>query len=919
MKKTILLLGAALFLFTTKAHGAITLSKDFNAAPLGQGVFSTACVTSQNPLDPTNNVGYLTNEYSTDGGMSFKAQARKTDPICGNSHRTEMHLSTTNPIMQNAEWIAWDTYQPVDQPNDPVPYVTGQIHGAVIVPFGLWFFDGTRVWAVVQSRVDGVNMVQTKFDLGNIGTKGVWHKWILHFKRATDNTGLVELWVDGVKKVTFNGPNMDLNETQFYFKFGIYKWSILNSIYDSAVAYTDNLKFGDRNATIDDFLVVPDSTIPTGTLTAPLTGTTVNGATTVSANATDNVAVASVNFFYGTTLIASDTSAPYSTPWNTLAVPNGTYQLKAIISDTTGNTNSTQIVTVTVNNPDTVAPVVAITSPINTATVFGTASTITATASDAMGVVGVDFYQGTTLISTDTVAPYVATWNTTSVPNGAYTLKAIARDAAGNSSAPSTITVQVLNPDITPPAGVLTSPSNGAVLTGTTTVAASASDNVGVASVNFFYGTTLIGIDTSAPYTATWNTTLVADGVYAVKAIIIDTSANNNSTQVVSVTVSNPDTTAPIVSISSPSNGAGVSGNPSIVATATDAVGVTSVDFYYDSTLIGSDTTLPYFVAWDTRTVANGTYTLKAIARDAAGNTTTSAFVTVSVLNSDITAPTVSLTSPTTGTTVSGATASLAANASDNSAVSKVEFYYGTTLIGTDTTAPYTAVWNTTTVANGTYLLKAIAYDASNNTAQSTQVSVTVSNVVSGDTVVPTGTLTAPAVGAMVSGTTTVSANASDNVAVASVNFFYGTTLIGIDSTAPYALPWNTTTIANGAYPVKAIIVDTSGNTNSTQIAVVTVFNSAGSITTAIVTPITGVTVYGTIALTATAAGTAPITKVEFYKDSDTLPFAVVASAYTTFFDTRTVANGVHTFKVVAYDINGASGTSTPISIRTSN
>jgi hypothetical protein len=261
----------------------------------------------------------------------------------------------------------------------------------------------------------------------------------------------------------------------------------------------------------------------------------------------------------------------------------------------------------------------------------------------------------------------------------------------------------------------------------------------------------------------------------------------------------------------------------------------------------------------------------------------------------------------------------LTATASDNVAVARVDFYYGTTLIGTDTVAPYTATWNTTAVANGTYMLKAVAVDSSNNTTDSSLVSVTVTNVTSGDTIAPTATLTAPSTGAVLAGTTTLTATASDNVAVASVNFFYGTTLISSDTTAPYTATWNTTAVPNGTYQVKAIVSDTSGNTNSTQIAVVTVFNTASSITAAIVTPITGVTVYGTIALTATAVGTAPITKVEFYKDSDSLPFAAVASAYTTFFDTRTIANGVHTFKVVAYDINGASGTSVPISIRTSN
>jgi len=99
-------------------------------------------------------------------------------------------------------------------------------------------------------------------------------------------------------------------------------------------------------------------------------------------------------------------------------------------------------------------------------------------------------------------------------------------------------------------------------------------------------------------------------------------------------TTAAPDTTAPVVSISSPTSGATVSTTVSIAATATDNVGVTGVQFRVDGTAVGSeDTTNPYSASWNTTTVGNGSHALTAVARDAAGNQTTSATVNVTVNN----------------------------------------------------------------------------------------------------------------------------------------------------------------------------------------------------------------------------------------------------------------------------------------------
>ena len=121
-----------------------------------------------------------------------------------------------------------------------------------------------------------------------------------------------------------------------------------------------------------------------------------------------------------------------------------------------------------------------------------------------------------------------------------------------------------------------------------------------------------------------------------------------------------------------------------------------------------------------------GTYQFTAVATDSDGATTTSTPVSVTVGGATNQPPTVSLTSPATGTTYTApASVTMSASASDtDGTVARVEFYQGSTLVGSDTTSPYSVVW--TGVAAGSYSLTAVAYDNSGATRTSTAAAVTV-------------------------------------------------------------------------------------------------------------------------------------------------------------------------------------------------
>lgn len=94
------------------------------------------------------------------------------------------------------------------------------------------------------------------------------------------------------------------------------------------------------------------------------------------------------------------------------------------------------------------------------------------------------------------------------------------------------------------------------------------------------------------------------------------------------------DTVPPMVSVSAPGAGTTVTGSVAVNATAFDAVGVTGVQFLLDGNNLGTeDTVAPYSTTWNTVGSPNGSHTLLAVARDAAGNRTTSSSVTVNVSN----------------------------------------------------------------------------------------------------------------------------------------------------------------------------------------------------------------------------------------------------------------------------------------------
>lgn len=418
-------------------------------------------------------------------------------------------------------------------------------------------------------------------------------------------------------------------------------------------------------------------------------------------------------------------------------------------------------------------------------------------------------------------------------PTAAATLNGSVTIVSDASVSPTILSLTGAGVSSTPPTISITAPNSASTVSGTVNVTAAATASAGVANVQFQLDGANVGAAvTSSPYSYAWDTTKSSNGSHSLTAIVTDAANTKATSSSVTVTVKNtaPDTTPPTVAITSPASGSNVSGTITVSANASDNVAVASVQFTVDGQNVGSaDTSAPYTLSLNTKTLTNGSHTLAAVATDTSNNKATSAGVSLTVNNSaaDTTPPTVSITSPVSGSTVSG-TVSLNANASDNVAVASVQFRVDGNNVGSAiTSAPYSYSWNTATLANGGHTLTAVATDTSNNQATSAGVSITVNNAAANQ---PSVSITSPVAGTTVSGTVSLTATASDSSGIASVQFQVdGTNLGAADTTTPYSQSWNSATVADGPHTLTAVATSTSGSRQPASANAVVIVNNSGS------------------------------------------------------------------------------------------
>ncbi|WP_308709562.1 glycosyl hydrolase family 18 protein [Marinoscillum pacificum] len=445
---------------------------------------------------------------------------------------------------------------------------------------------------------------------------------------------------------------------------------------------------------------------PVTSITSPTNGATyeVGDNITISASASDpDGSIASVEFYEGSTLLGTDTSAPYE--YTITNAQEGSFALKTKATDNEGGTAFSTTVNVTVGDVPNQVPTVSVTSPANGATYSeGSAINISATASDSDGsVAAVEFFANGTSIGTVTSSPYSVNW--TPAMTGSFSLTAIATDDQGATSTSTAITITV--------------ESQGG---GNCSSVSQYVENGGYGPGSEVYNDGSVYTCKDYPYSGWCNGAAWAyepgTGAHWQDAWTLSGECDDTEENV-----------APTTTITTPSNGASFAAGATIAitASASDSDGtVAKVAFYQNGTLLGEDTSAPYEFSWTTASA--GTYSLTAVATDNDNASGTSAAVSVTVTSTnDNPAPTISITAPGAGSSFDeGSTISVTANANDDESVSKVEFFVNGSKVSEDDSAPYAYTWSPTV---GSYSLTAVATDNEGATGNSAIVSVTINSV----------------------------------------------------------------------------------------------------------------------------------------------------------------------------------------------
>lgn len=474
-------------------------------------------------------------------------------------------------------------------------------------------------------------------------------------------------------------------------------------------------------------VTVQTPTPPSITLTAPTSGAITAAGAVLKLTATASApgsAITEVVFYADGTPIGEDTTAPYEFNWNVSSRwAAGTHTISARAYESNGgeSSSSTTIQLITLDPME-----VAFDSPaINATYPFPASIPMQASATaPSSSIARIDFYADNQFISSDDEAPYTATFSPEIIRQ--FELRATAVDTLGRMR-DATRVVNVTGPAI--PTVTITSPGNGAILTApaTPTITVDASANFAtITRVRFYDGSTLIGEDTSEPFSIT--APVLAPGDHHLYAIATSSTGTTNENTPAHSLVTVGAANSPVAVITAPRFG-GPQLAPSFStvrfaasAQHTGGLGIQRVEFWLDNVFIAQDTTPPYEMDW---TVGDhyGYHTLVARVHDVAG-----VFADSTAVDFDLVIPpaiTITSPAPAANITVGTATPITTLVTPGNNPISEVRFYVNSTFVGTDSTSPYSFTWNPTTP--GAHQISAFVIDERYADDWAENVGVTVS------------------------------------------------------------------------------------------------------------------------------------------------------------------------------------------------
>jgi chitodextrinase len=640
---------------------------------------------------------------------------------------------------------------------------------------------------------------------------------------ASDNMGVarVEFWCDGSVllgtvttapyNLTYNTAGLPNGTRTFACK-----------AYDTANNSTMSAAV---SATVNN--VTPDTTapsVPSGVTATAVSSSQIN-LSWVAATDTGGSGLSGYKVYLNGNQVGATATTGYSA---TGLSASTTYSYTVAAYDGVGNTSaqSTVASATTPAAPDTTAP--SVPAGVTASAVSSSQINLSwsaATDTGGSGLSGYKIFRNGSQIGTTATTAYSSTGLSASTT---YSYTVAAYDGVGNTSAQSTAASAT-----TPAAADTTAPS---VPPGVTASAVSSSQinlswsaatdtgGSGLSGYKIFRNGVDIGTTTTTSYS---NTGLAASAGYCYAVAAYDNAGNTSaqSAQPCATTQAAPDTTAP--SVPAGLNAAAASTSQITLSwsasTDTGGSGLAGYKVYLNGVQIGTTTATTYS---STGLSASTTYSYTVAAYDNSANTSAQSAAASATTSAapDTTAP--SVPAGLTATAASSSQINLtwsAATDTGGSGLAGYKVFRSGTQIATTTTTSYS---NTGLAASTTYSYTVAAYDGAGNTSpQSASASATTQ--AAADTVPPTVTLMSPTSGATLTGSTTLSASASDNVSVSRVEFYCdGTLLMGTATTAPYNLSYNTTSLPDGSRSFTCKAYDAAGNSTASAAVSATVSNS---------------------------------------------------------------------------------------------
>lgn len=568
-------------------------------------------------------------------------------------------------------------------------------------------------------------------------------------------------------------------------------------------------------------LITLDSTPPASTIScnsgacsaAPYTSPV-----SVTLAATDNASGSGVSQIVYTT----DGSDPTGTNGTVYA---GAFTLSTTTTvvyrayDNAGNAEAVNSQLITIGSA---TPTVTLTAPVTGDVLSGTV-TLSVTVS-ALTPDHVDFFVGATKVGTATASPWSISWDSTTVVDGSYVVSAQAVELGGvtTDSNSASVTVKNAQPppsDTTPPTSTINcngNPCGSGWFNAAVSVTLAATDNDGGSGVSKIVYTTDGTTPTQTNGIVYAGAFTVATSGTTVKYRAFDNAGNAEATNSQQLRI---DTVAPSSTIrcNTTTCASGYySAAISVTLSATDTGGSGLGQIVY--TTDGSDPTSSNGTVYAAAFSISSTTTVKYRALDNAGNAEP---VNSARLQVDTTPPVSTLNcagSACSGTAWYKSGVSLSLSASDaDSGVASIRY----TTNGTVPTKTTGTVYSAPFTLSATTTINYRAFDNIGNSESNNVLTVQV------DATAPTVSLTAPSAGATVSGPITLSATASDNVAVDHVDFLVDGNPVGASTSSPYSFSWNSATAADGNHTISARATDSAGNQTTTGTVTVTVTNSS--------------------------------------------------------------------------------------------